>query len=180
VIATALIVLLIDDHGGPDAQFADVTMPSSTAPTTGGTVVRFAGLDRVELAQVPTNIGTGFSPLAILTADRRSVLYETSAPHQIRVHDIASGTEDIIASNAFAPVAAARSNRLAYAHARDPLPTGPSAVWRQASDIVVRDGVGGADEVWSDAPGRYLPVAWAGDTLLCRGEHRETSHPRRS
>jgi hypothetical protein len=80
----------------------------------------------------------------------------------IRLFDLRSGKDSLLATGAASP-AVSTTGAVAYL-------AGDSTIVRQnveyAGRIVVADSAQAKPRVWTSRPGRYLPYAWAGSTLL--------------
>jgi hypothetical protein len=156
------------------------------------------GKDAVRLAAAPvTPLAGWMTPAASPSPDGRFVAYSTwrrlraddplrswadqgigdgdaLAIPSVRVHDLATGGDALVAEGAYGAVWRA-DGALAYARGRD---TAYRAYRPYETHVVVRKSIEEPEQTWSAEPGRYVPVAWAGDRLvayrLSEGEHVDT------
>jgi hypothetical protein len=89
------------------------------------------------------------------------------ATPSLRVHDTATGADELLADGAFS-VAWSNDGALAYFKGADrDYRAGVSYVGR----VVVQDSLGSKSAVWSPELGRYIVVGWAGPRLVAYREH---------
>jgi hypothetical protein len=88
------------------------------------------------------------------------------ATPSIRVHDSSTGRDELLEDGAFS-LAWHPDGRVAYFKGAE---RDYRAAVRYVGDVLVRATVEAEPDVWSRAPGRYIVVAWAGETLLAYRE----------
>lgn len=88
------------------------------------------------------------------------------ATPSIRVHDSSTGRDELLADGAFS-IAWRPDGRVAYFKGTE---RDYRAAVRYVGDVLVRATVEAEAEVWSRVRGRYIVVAWAGETLLAYRE----------
>jgi hypothetical protein len=88
------------------------------------------------------------------------------ATPSIRVHDSSTSRDELLADGAFS-LAWHPDGRVAYFKGAD---RDYRAAVHYVGDVLVRATVEAEPEVWSRAQGRYIVVAWAGETLLAYRE----------
>jgi hypothetical protein len=141
------------------------------------------GRDLVRLEHAGRGLFLAGSPLAVVTPDARSVVYNAwTVPTEVAgvvdpatglalgtpighpsllVHDLDTGRNRLLA-DAAQSVAVSATGRVAYAQ-------GTGDVRRDVdylTDVVVRDELDADAVRWTDEPGRYLVNGWAGDRLV--------------
>jgi hypothetical protein len=88
------------------------------------------------------------------------------ATPSIRVHDSSTGRDELLEDGAFS-LAWRPDGALAYFRGAE---RDYRAAVRYVGDVLVRPTLEAEPEIWSRAQGRYIVVAWAGETLLAYRE----------
>ncbi|HEY7002930.1 MAG TPA: hypothetical protein VH281_01510 [Gaiellaceae bacterium] len=188
-----LLALLAAACGASRTEPAAVGQPARPPAlyTVGKSLVGSPGHEQVTLASAPvTPLAGWLTPAAVPSPDGRYVAYNTwrelreddpslswadqgieqgdpLARPSIRLHDIAAGTDELLADGAFS-LAWGGDGALAYFRGdEDDYRAGVA----YRGQIVVRNAPGARDRVWTTRAGRYVVAGWAGPTLLAYEEH---------
>ena len=188
-----LIVLSTAACGGAASERA--TRPLAPRPpalyTVGRALVGAPGHGHVPLAAAPvTPLAGWLTPAAVPSPDGRYLAYnawrelreddpalswedqgisrgDQLARPSIRIHDLATGTDRVLAPGAFSLAWRADGAIAHFQGAEKSYRAGIAFV----GDIVVRRALGEPDNRWTDNRARYIVLGWAGSTLIAYLEH---------
>jgi hypothetical protein len=138
---------------------ATATTPSTIPPR--GQVATVAGVQIRFSKQVGAPLpGSGMSPMAVPSPDGAKVFYvtDTGDRPELRVLDIASGSDSSLIPGGYAPALDASGHRLAYGLANDNNGS--------ITELRIRDLVTGVEVSLGTRRGIMAPVLWAGSTLV--------------
>jgi hypothetical protein len=150
--------------------------PSATVPTLHGASAHyllgdqlFAGSGPPQQLREPST-GESAWPDAVPSPDGTTLLYEAAnrggqPGRALRLHNLATGADQEVAADAFAP--AWRANgMIAYGKTAQRRSTGGDVGAVFPARVQVRATPSGAASNWITTPGTYVPVAWARSRLL--------------
>jgi len=176
VVVGVVAAALAGAAGGLLELVGVAQQPSATVPALRGTSARyllgdrlFAGSGRPQQLGEPST-GESAWPDAVPSPDGTKLLYEAANTQgqpgrALRLHDLATGADQELSADAFAP--AWRANgMIAYGKTAQRHVTGGDVGAVFPARVQVRSTPGGAASDWIATPGTYVPVAWAGSRLL--------------